>query len=271
MFQPESQNCMHFGAEPIMLVGSPKRCVGIIQARNTTSLPLMLERLRLRTSEQLLSNCEEPEVLEIQTSAGLCAGESQALQVKLRLPAGTPPGRYAARIEGADGHACPVSIEVLERRHTRCLPAAMTCSPEPGSSVSVRLTVSNLGNVPVLIPTRVALEMHEGERGWPHHFHAAAKAHGEEGYAAFLDSFVKKLASAEPPVGRAKVVEGAGVLAPQQSRALLLEVSIPKQLHSGRKYLATLRLADAQFRMRLHVGAAQTEAQENPETPSVVG
>lgn len=264
-----TQEHVEFGSDPIVLVGDPRHCAGLVVVRNPQDVPVKLKRIHLRSASQQLGGCGDPSVIDIRLSAGLCAGETQQLRVRAQLPPGTPPGCYEARLEGGDGVARQVAIHVLERRRTRLSPPAITFAPGPSATFTVKVNASNFGNVPVVIPPNAAVELHAADRGWPFHFHAAAKSHGSQGHQAFLDSFVKRIGDDEPAVGRAKVVAGAGALAAQQGRLLEIEVSLPKKLRDGRTYRGLVRLADAVLRMTIHI--TTSTAAEEDETPSVPG
>lgn len=256
MIELVTQERVSFAGEEIVLIGDPRRCAGLVRVHNPHDVAVKLKRIRLRTDDRAIANRCDGQIAEIDVSAPLCPGETQLLRVKLRLPAGTPPGRYQAWLEGEGKQARPVTIEVLERRKTRLSPGAITHACRPGDTFSVRVTASNLGNVPVEVPSRAVVELHPGDRGWLHHFHAAARSHGDRGYQSFLDGFVRRLGQAEPPLGRARVRAGQGLLEPQQGRVIEVEISLPKKLRARRSYLARVRLAGASLRMTLHVDAA---------------
>lgn len=256
MMELVSSERMQFDSEVVTLVGDPRRCVGIVVVRNPHAVPVKLKRLQLRTAARELLRCGA-DAIELRVSAPLCAGESAQLRVGAGLPSGTPPGVYEAWLDGMDEQRIPVAIHVLAHRRTRLVPAAVTCAPTPGKKFTIRTTAHNLGNVPALIEARIPLLLHASERGWPDHFHAAARTHGEQGYEAFLNDFVKRIGADEPPVGRAKLLAGSGPLAPGEHCVLEIEVSLPKQLHAGFRYQAIMRIAEARLRMTLHVGAEE--------------
>jgi hypothetical protein len=249
-----TQERVVFASEPIVLIGDPRHCMGILALRNPSIAPIKLNRLRFRFASPM-GPCFEGDVLEIRLAAVLCPLETKHLRIRMPLPPGTPPGEYRAFCDGAEGACTPISIQVLESRRTQLSPPSFTCEAQPGATFNVQVSVGNLGNTPVLIPTRAAVELHADERGWPHQFHEAIKARGKNGHQAFLDSFVKKMARQEPPVGRAKVLAGAGPLAPQQGRVVEMSISLPKRLRGGRRYRAVIRLVDASLRLRLYTTA----------------
>ena len=248
-----TQDRLSFGQEPVTLIGSPRRCTGLVRLHNPHAQRVKLRRLRLMCSDAALTNTPSPSVLELRVSAALDGGETRQLEVQAVLPKGTPPGSYDARIESMDGAPLPVLIHVLEDRRLRLLPGVSTHTGSPGETFTVRATASNEGNVPLVIPAGVPLQLYAADQDWHAHFHAAVKTHGAQGHGPFLDAFVKSLGADEPALGRAKVLVGTGVLLPQQSRVLELAITVPKKLRAGRQYRGLLRIAGAQLGIMLHV------------------
>lgn len=240
---------------PVIFIGDPRTCVGFVEVHNPNKTPVRLRRVYLRGAAPLALACESDGAIEARVSRTLCPGATETLRLALRLAAGTPPGSYQAELSLGGCAPRAVTVQVLERRRARISPAAISCAYEPGSTHTLRVHVQNLGNVATVIPVRAALELHEGDRGWPNHFHSAARAAGELGHVAFLDAFTKRLSKAEPPVGRAKVRSGAGPLDAQQSRLVELEIRMPKKLRAGRRYRGVVRLAGALLHLLLDVPA----------------
>jgi hypothetical protein len=246
------QKRVAFGEQPTLLVGPPNACQGLLQVHNPADNPVKLKQVSLRTADA--------KRLELRVGAQLEPKQSHELRVSLALPPGTPPGRYQASLEGADGQERPVTIEVLERRHTRCVPPSMSRGVRRGERFTVRATLVNEGNVPVIIPKRAALLLHPLDRGWPQHFHAAAATHGSDGYETFLNDFVDRWGNDEPPPGRARILQGDGLLAAQSGRVIEAELRLPERLRVRRRYQAVLRLADATLTFTLHVLTAEERA-----------
>lgn len=247
------QEQMRFGSEKIVLVGDPRRCQGVVQVHNPTKDKVRVRRLVLTTRARELQSACDPGQLEVRLRGPLCAGETLGLRAVVKLPLSTPPGVYEASIESEGCAALPVSIHVLERRHVKLSPPGSAYTVQAGSTFRARFHATNLGNVPVRIPARVLVELHTADYGWSHYFHRAARARGEEGHGAFLDAFVRGLSRQEPPTGRAKVVQGAGELMPQETRLLELDIALPKTLRNRRNYQGIVRIGTARHRMRLHV------------------
>jgi hypothetical protein len=253
MTRSVTQQRLSFGSQPVVLVGDPRRCMGVLAIHNPNDHPVKLRRIQLRSASGKLSNSCDPEMIEIRLLASLCPCETRQVEVSVPLPPFTPPGCYEASLEGADGASCRVSIHVLERRRLRLSPASLSYTKAPGETFALCVTATNLGNVPVEVPRSAALALHDREHGWHDHFHAAASTHGDQGNGPFLDAFIKRMAAAEPPVGRIRISEGAGVLAPDSSRLLEIAVSLPKKLRAPYNYAAVAYLADAALSLNLLV------------------
>lgn len=247
------QTRLSFGKTPIVFVGDPRRCVGVLEIHNPHDEPVKVRRLRLQSADPKLRNGCDPEVIDALVIARLCACETKKVEVSLAFPPATPPGHYDAWLGGIEGARCPVSIRLLELRRLRLSPARVSHTTEPGATFDTCITVTNQGNVPVTIPHGTPLVFRDPSRGWHQHFHASVKTHGEQGNQTFLDDFLKRMAAAEPPVGRTKIKQGSGELAPNESRVLEIEVCMPKKLHAPCNYVAFANLGDAMLTLALHV------------------
>jgi hypothetical protein len=257
------QSRLSFGKAPIVFVGEPRRCVGVVEVHNPHDEPVKMRRLRLQSADSKLQNSCEPEVIDAQVIARLCACETKRVEVSLAFPPTTPPGHYQAWLGGLDGARCPVSIRLLELRSLRLSPGRVSHTTSPGATFETCITVTNLGNVPLTIPHGTPLVFRDPRRGWHQHFHASVTTHGEQGNQQFLDDFLKRMAAAEPPVGRTKIKRGSGVLAPAESRVLEIEVCMPKKLHAPCNYVAFANLGDGTLTLALHL----EKPVESPEPP----
>jgi hypothetical protein len=247
------QHRLSFGKRPIVFVGGPRRCVGVLEIHNPHDEPVKLRRLQLRSENPKLSNACEPAVIDVHVLARLCPCETKKVEVSLAFPPTTPPGHYDAWLGGLEGARCPVSIRLLELRSLRLSPSVVSYTTQPGATFETCVTATNLGNVPLTIPNGTPLVFRDLERGWHQHFHAAVSTHAEQGNQPFLDDFLKRMAAAEPPVGRTKIKRGAGELAPNESRLIEIEVCVPKKLHAPRNYHGFANLGDATLSLNLHV------------------
>jgi hypothetical protein len=255
-----TEDNVRLASEPIALIGPPRACKGMVRVHNPRREAVRLKRLMVHTAAEPLASCAPGGAIALRVSAPLCAGETRAVRVRLALPPGTPPGEYQAWLTDEGKQRCSVSIQVLERRRMRLVPNAVGRTASPGETFTVRAVASNCGNVPVVIPARVAVELHAADRGFLSHFHGALRSDGDEGHGHFLDAFVARMARDEPPLARARVTLGAGPLAAQDSRVVELEVKLPKQLRRRRTYQAIVRLGDARLRLTLRLTSSPRPA-----------
>jgi hypothetical protein len=261
-----SQQRVAFGQEPIVLVGPPRRCEGFLVVHNPQKNPIKLKRITLQTGAQGLANTCERGAIELRSRSNptLCPGDSQQVRVSAQLPPSTPPGSYEATLEGAEGRCQPVTIQVLESRRMQLAPSSVMRGVRPCETFQLRVHASNEGNVPLVIPRHAAVSIHALDRGWPQHVHAAARSHGGQGAAPFLDNFAARFGANEPAPGRAKIRVGAGPLAPLETRLIEVEISLPRKLRARRRYQAVVRLADASLVITLYVDVADAPVEEPP-------
>ena len=65
-----TQEHVEFGSDPIVLVGDPRHCAGLVVVRNPQDVPVKLKRIHLRSASQQLGGCGDPSVIDIRLSAG---------------------------------------------------------------------------------------------------------------------------------------------------------------------------------------------------------
>ncbi len=264
------QGALEFADAPVVIAGPPPKCVGYIVARNTLTHDVRVRGLVAQTEAEELRVCVTPTSpkeqpaeqthvnVALHASGRICAGESQELRLALSIPPHLAPGTFTAVLKGSGRSARKVLIQVLEHRKTRFTPKAVSVAVVPGEKLSVNVSATNTGNIPTTIPRGVPARMHVSDRGWPHHFHAAALHQGQDGYQKFLDDFVKRFAEDEPPVARIKIKKGYGELPPGETRLLELEMTVPESLHIDRDYLTLARLGEGRFRFRLRTQAGDS-------------
>jgi hypothetical protein len=256
MIRRVTQEQLLFGGKPITLIGVPRSCRGVLLVTNPHDGPVKLRRIRLRTSGEL-EKWGDGGAFEVPLVAVLPAGETRPFEITLRLPPGLRPGVYEAHLDAAKDSSVPVAVHVLEDPRMRLSPAIISCAASPGETFTVFTTALNIGNVTAVVPGLVAVQMHPTGRGWPEHLHGAIASEGEHGYEAVLNAFVKRLADDEAPVGLAKVLAGAGPLAPQESRVLEVHGSLSNRLRADFTYDAIVPLAGASLRLTLRTGVAK--------------
>jgi len=253
MARAVNQQQVHFGDAPLVLVGEPRQCVGVLSIHNPQQEAVKLRRIRLRTESPALQAACDSDGLELTLFARFGGCETKLVEIRVALPSCTAPGCYTATLEGAEQTEREVRFHVLERRELQFVPSLLGHTAERGQCFKAIVTAVNLGNVPVAIPAHAALELVDTERNWHDHFHSAAASHGDHGTTPFLDQFIKRMGRGEAPVGRVHVSRGAGPLPPGQSRVLELGVSLPVRLRAPRRYRGVARLGPAALSFDLYI------------------
>jgi hypothetical protein len=272
------QKSLEFGQGAILLAGKPPRCTGELVVRNPRDEGVRVERIFVfpppvitlestagsapsSATDPGVDACAEPPegAIELRLSGRLQPRESRVMRAQLTVAAGTAPGGFEATLEGANGAHNQVIVQVLEDRALRINPSLVTRSVTVGEKTTVQVSALNPGNVAQEIPTGTTVQFHAADQSWLGHFHAAAATSGSKGFEDFSNDFVGRMGKDEPPVGRAKIVSGAGSLAPLAVRLLEIEVQVPAKLRANREYVADMRLGDGRFRMRITSVAAKVE------------
>jgi hypothetical protein len=249
--------------EPAVLRGFPERCFGLVSLRNSGKEPITVQRLPAEFPAQAAEGVRLAALAakELSTFVRLAPQETRSVLASVALDPATPPGLYKGRLQTGADTSRAVLVQVLEQGSVEVLPDAVTWTGVPGEALSVNLLLRNLGNLPNPVPKSAAFQL-APDRGLPHHFHAAAREAGKQGYQAFLNSFVAKLSDDEPPALAARVKKGAGPLAPQQSVEVRLELTVPKTLKPGRSYRGVIALGRAKVRIQLNLAAPKGGASD---------
>lgn len=255
---------VRFKSESVTLVGTPRRCAGVLALENVQGVEFRPSRLELR-SATLETWAPAGRAPQLQVKGALKPSGTQQLPVKVKLPPLTPPGIYEAEVVGAEGSTCVVKMLVLEERRARIVPNVLRLAVKRETAVRVSAHVVNQGNVYMTIPNYAALELHSGDGGWPQHVHAAARSAADKGFMAVADAFFKRLAESDPGPARVHVRCGAGELAAGDGRLLELEIEMPKRLKARRAYVGLLQLADARLHLTFQLGAAGDPIDSRPD------
>lgn len=191
-------------------------------------------------------------------------GRQGAARVRVRFPRDTEPGTYRGSIQVGD-ESLPFEAEVVGRARLDIEPRALSLTGAPGGTLNVALQVANRGNEAWNIPEQhdfcffdwAALEPALG---------AALGREPAEGRQR-LDVLMEKLASSHGGFARAVVSDGAGAIAPGETRALEVAIRLPENLEPGRSYSASWRLHGRRVRIFLETTAAKTRTTRSKKGP----
>jgi hypothetical protein len=176
-------------------------------------------------------------------------------RMRMRLSRATPPGRYPAELEIA-GRRYPLTLDVAEAPRLRISPLSATFAGRPGDTAEVELTFTNGGNVAMTVPETIAVGLFDDD--------------GIE--AAFADTYRQESDNAQELVGhwlrklregyggllKLRVVEGAGELAPADSRTVRISTALPKKLKPGHGYHGVWEFGPVFYRIAVTVQRTRT-------------
>jgi hypothetical protein len=226
---------------PVRFRGTPGRLSGVLSIAQDDS----------RSDSLGLEDAEWPEVAGGVVSIGRREASGQAL-VHLSVPESTPPGQYRATVRVGE-RTYPVICEVEPRVKLRLYPSKLVLVSQPGAMATVELTLVNLGNVPCEVRRAHGLGLF-ARGGLEQAIGAMVTAKLASGLAR-VERLVEQVAEAHAGLVRLRVEEGAGTIAPGESRQLRVGMHMPENLRPGTTYTGTWALHN--LRYLVEVTAAQ--------------
>ena len=182
-------------------------------------------------------------------------------RMRLRLGATAPPGDYHVDVAYADGSTQQVAVSIEPRPRLRVLPGTLRLAGAPGASVSARLLVENRGNEVLEIGDSLVTGIFD-DNGIEAALAAVYRLETDDLDTVVATGFAR-LREAHGGLLRLRVREGAGALAPGDSRQLLLQTTLNSKLAPRHGYHGTLELGTHRIAVRVAVRAAS-----DPETPA---
>jgi hypothetical protein len=170
--------------------------------------------------------------------------------LRFELPEVTPPGTYRGTVNiGSEKYQ--TNVDIMPHANFLLIPDQLSLNVNPGDKVTVRLTAANLGNTPVEIPRSHGFGLFnlEGAEKGIRSALTSASVKGQERLNRLIDG----VARGHGGLVRLLVQDGAGLIRPDESRTLLLELSIPKRLNPGHIYESTWPLANLNYYIYINV------------------
>ena len=242
-------------SEAIVLIGEPPRLQGTMTLHNQTDEKLKVKTLKLRLADAPNAQGRE---LDLQLAARVPPNASARELVNLEVGDSFPPGEYRGRIAVGD-EAQDAVLHVLERREMRVLPQSFNIVASAATQVTRPIVLTNLGNVPVVIPKFALISV--GEPAAPLTlFHVAVSQKGGEGHQAVLDQYAGLLSKSEASPVQAVLRElGGQTLAPGETRQGDIQFELPKNLTRNRVYEGEFNIDTAVCFLRLQVENGATD------------
>lgn len=234
-------------ASASLLAGSPRRVTGHVEVENRGA-----EALPVRAVEVAGAGT-------VPVVSTVAPGASARVRVRLRLDPHTPPGRREVEVLVGDARTTAV-MEVAEHPRVRITPPAVAVGGAPGATVTARVVLANLGNVPVPLDRLGAVTLDE-DGGVCRSLDGALRAEGEHGHRAVLDEAVRRIAATRVDGLRVRAGDPSAV-EPGETRAVDLELRLPLDMTAGRTYSGMLRLVGASLLVQVAAEGAPSKARK---------
>lgn len=171
-------------------------------------------------------------------------------ELRMTLPASTPPGEYRGDLRLGDHHFA-LRAQVEPRKHLACIPHNFELTHSPQKRVRETLAVVNDGNVDVTI------EKHYGfglfQMGGLNRAIGKAFSRQDTEAASPLDAIAIAAKDEYGGLVTANVTEGAGPLPPGEARDLSLSFRFSGHPRPGAEYFGYLSIANLTLGVRVHV------------------
>lgn len=170
--------------------------------------------------------------------------------LKARLPAETPPGKYKAAIK-CETKKFDVDIEVQEKVRLKIDPINIHLTGKPCEKVVITFVFTNKGNVAINIPEKSIVGVYDDD-GVESAFASAYKMDSND-FMELMQKFIEKLRSGHGGLLKVRVLEGAGKLAPDTRHSVRTEFQIPDGAKRGHKYHGVWSVGPAEYAITLTV------------------
>ena len=167
--------------------------------------------------------------------------------MRVHLPRTTPPGTYELEVE-ISGEPRRVVLEIEPDDHLRIFPERLLLRGHGGETVEARVTIVNLGNVPLEIPSVAAFGVFDYKRlddGVGRTFREGPPK-GERG----VDALFERAREAHGGLVRMQI-EGSGSLGSGESRELGLALHLPDDLRAGGHYTGLWTLYRSSYHIEI--------------------
>lgn len=190
-------------------------------------------------------------------------GPDVASELRVRLAASTPPGRYKGVATVGD-RTVPLVIDVEPVPRLRATPARLETVAGPAGSETLEVHVANHGNLAVDIPQRSSFCLFDGG-GLDHAFWAALTKDPPEGKGR-ADVLLDDLAASHGGLVDVRVRDGAGSIAPGEDRTCRLELRWSDRLRPGRRYAGAWEVAGLRVPIRVETPIDKPSTSRAPAT-----
>jgi hypothetical protein len=237
-------------AEPIILVGQPGALRGELFLQNSGEERLVFRGAQMHSAPvaKAARAAEAFAVTQKLPAVIVRPGEQRKVPLKVALASTTPPGEYRAEIKLAE-RAWPVVMHVTEKVALSISPDSIVIRNEPGASITKRVLLRNLGNVPLVIEELAAIPLDDEllQCRLLRAVVAALDVDKDQTIESVLTQFARQSRVILNQAGILRVRNRSGrlTLEPGAVQPLDLELRVPESLDKRSRYRALLPIYTA--------------------------
>ena len=247
---------LHEEKQPLVLVGPPRQIRGEFRLQNATDRKIVVRQPMLKAAAvprakggkksaaaaDALPAASLPDVGLSLRRIVVRAGTSKPVPLALALDPRTPPGTYQAELD-IDGEQRAVVMHVTEEVALAIAPQALVLTNAPGTKIQKQIVLTNDGNVAVTVKNIGAVVLDDELA----HCRALRGALTDVGHTMkTLDDFAAALGRRYRDVyetAALRVQNEEVTLAPGDTRALDLTITLPEKLERRSRYTASAAIS----------------------------
>src|SRR5687768_15950732 len=137
---------------PLFFAGQPPELTGHLELRNGTEEPFKIRQVSLAKLQ--LKGAQSAGIEFLRGVEKIEPGAKARVPIRLQVRADTPPGTYEGQIE-CEHERRSVTVRVLESWKLELLPSALNFKIPGRKSISTKVHITNIGNMPYRLPREV--------------------------------------------------------------------------------------------------------------------
>lgn len=246
--------------------GTPGQCVGELVFVNHSDNKLKVRSLDIETPARHRKNCHPLGPTRITLGARVAPRSEARFGGVLQLPLDTPPGHYQGSVVCGEQRTA-IDVEVLPYRDMLIEPNHLRMQGDCGETVKARLTIRNLGNVPIELGDVGMIWFREHAWIGRTLVYSLRELEADETFEQFstrvLHNFQRDMVAPARVVLEPKNIDA---LAPGQVIQRTLKLKLPAGIKKGRSYLGFIKINEARIWLEIFcTGNKDANAQEPAE------
>lgn len=175
----------------------------------------------------------------VSVPAHIVSRRDQVGRLTVKLPESTAPGVYSAQLEIA-GEQHPVELNVEAEERLIVGSGELEFEAEPGAAAEIKSTLSNRGNVSIVLPASFACRISDDD-ALEEAFTSTYRQETDDALKLF-SHWIRKLREGDGGTLECSVMAGGDALAPGEQRAVTIKTTLPSKLKPGHVYHGVLEL-----------------------------